>query len=304
MKAIRVHETGEPSVMRLEEVPDPRPGPGQVLVEIKAAGVNPVEAYVRSGKYPMKLALPYTPGTDGAGLVRAVGEGVSDFKPGDRVYIYGSITGTYAQLALCLSSQLHPLPPAISFAQGAALGVPYGTAWRALYTRAHAFAGETLLVHGASGAVGTAAVQIAKAAGLTVYGTAGTERGLKLVKEQGADFAVDHHAPDYQKQLLDQTGGRGFDLILEMLANVNLNNDLALLAKNGRVVVIGSRGPVPIDPRQSMTKETTILGMTLHAATAADLHATHAALAAGTNQRHPPARHQSGAAARRSAKIT
>src|SRR5580692_5623713 len=164
MKAVRVSEFGGPEVMKIEEVPDPKPESGQVLVRVKAAGINPVDAYIRSGTYPRKPNLPYTPGTDAGGIVEAVGPNVKRFRTGDRVYTNGSITGVSAELALCDESRVHHLPSKSSFAQGAALGVPYGTAYRALFQRGHGKAGETVLVHGATGGVGTACVQFARAA--------------------------------------------------------------------------------------------------------------------------------------------
>lgn len=281
MKAIRVHELGGPEVMKLEEVADLEAGPGQVVVQVHAAGVNPVESYIRSGTYPMKPNLPYTPGNDGAGVVAAAGEGVTRVKPGDRVYTSAALTGTYAEQTLCLEAQLHPLPDAVSFEQGAAMGVAYGTAYRGLFQRGGAEPGETVLIHGASGGVGTAAVQLARAAGLVVVGTAGTEAGLKLVKEQGAHYAVNHGAAGYLDELMKLTDGRGYDLILEMLANKNLANDLGLLAKKGRVVVIGSRGTIEINPRDTMTKEADIRGLTLFATSEQESREMHAALGAG-----------------------
>jgi NADPH2:quinone reductase len=281
MKAIRVHVVGGPEVLKLEEVPDLNPGDRQVLVRIHAAGVNPVEVYVRAGTYARKATLPYTPGTDGAGVVESVGSGVTKFKPGDRVYTAGSISGTYAAQALCEEASLHPLPAHSSYANGAAMGVPYGTAYRALFQRAHARAGETLLVNGASGAVGIAAVQLARAAGLRVIGSAGTDRGRKLAVEEGAHEVVDHTAPDHFEKALALTGGRGFDLILEMLANVNLGKDLTVLAPGGRVVVIGSRGSVEINPRDAMGRDGAILAMSLWNASPQDLASIHAALVAG-----------------------
>lgn len=281
MKAIRVNETGGPEVLRLENVPDPQPGAGQVLVRVRAVGVNPVDTYIRAGIYPIKPPLPYTPGTDAAGTVEAVGAGVERLSVGDRVYVAGTSTGAYAELALSDESQVHKLPSHISFAQGAGIYVPYGTAYRALFFRAQAQAGETVLVHGASGGVGLAAVQIARAAGLTVIGTGGSEQGRNEVKEQGAHHVLDHHAADYLDQLVKITGGRGVDLILEMLANVNLGKDLNVLAPHGRVVVIGSRGPVEIDPRATMGRDASILGMSLNNATPQELKSIHAALVAG-----------------------
>src|SRR5262249_760340 len=156
MRAIRVSEFGGPEVLRLEEVPNPRPDAGQVLVRIKAAGVNPVDSYIRSGLYPRKPSLPYTPGTDAGGIVEAVGANVKRFKAGDRVYTNGSITGVCAELALCDESRVHHLPSKTSFSQGAALGVPYGTAYRALFQRAAGKAAQTAPIPWATGAARTA----------------------------------------------------------------------------------------------------------------------------------------------------
>ena len=281
MKAIHVHEFGGPNVLRLEEIPTPKPGHRQVLVRVHAAGVNPVETYIRAGMYALKPALPYTPGTDGAGVVESVGEGLTHLHRGDRVYTTGSLTGTYAECALCEAAQVHPLPPAISFAEGACLFIPYYTAYRALFHCAAAQPGEVVLVHGASGGVGIAAVQVARSAGMTVIGSAGSDRGRALVRNQGAHHVVDHTASDAAKDLAALTGGRGPDVILEMLANVNLGKDLTMLAPKGRVVVIGSRGPVQIDPRESMSRDASIVGMLLFNATPEDLQRTHAALYAG-----------------------
>jgi NADPH2:quinone reductase len=281
MRAIRVSEFGAPENLKLQEVPDPKPDSGQVLVRVKAAGINPVDTYIRAGVYPRKPNLPYTPGTDAGGVVEAVGASVKNFKVGDRVYTNGSITGVCAELALCEESRVHHLPPKISFAQGAALGVPYGTAYRALFQRGCGKAGESVLVHGATGGVGLACVQFARAAGFTVIGTGGSDKGRALVAEQGAHHVLDHRASGYEKQLMDITGGRGVDLITEMLANVNLAKDLTMLAPGGRVVVIGNRGSIEINPRDAMSRESSILGLTLFAATDSDLREIHAAVIAG-----------------------
>lgn len=280
MKAIRVHEFGGPEVLRLENVPDPRPGPGQVVVAVHAVGINPVETYIRAGIYG-KRDFPFIPGTDAAGVVQAVGEGVRRVDVGQRVYVAGSLSGTYAQSTLCKESQVHRLPEPLLFAQGAAIGIPYATAHRALFGRGQAKPGESVLVHGGTGGVGTAAVQLARAAGLTIYATGGTERGLELLAQQGAHHVLNHHAPDYLKHLMSLTDGRGVDLILEMLANVNLAKDLSILAKFGRVVVIGSRGPVEIMPRETMAHDADIRGMTLFNVPEHDLAGIHAALIAG-----------------------
>jgi NADPH2:quinone reductase len=286
MKAIRVHEYGGPAVLKLEEIPDPKPGAGEVVVRVRAAGVNPVDAYIHSGTYARKPPLPYTPGQDGAGEIESVGAGVNGLEPGDRVFIAGvgntvAGAGTYAELALCAPSQIHRLPARASFGQGAALGVPYYTAYRALFQRADAKAGETVLVHGATGGVGIAAVELAHARGCTVIGSGGTEKGLAVVREHGADLTVNHREQGYTDAILQATGGRGLDVIVEMAAHVNLDRDLALLAKRGRIVVVGNRGRVEIDARQAMGRDAAILGMTLFNVTADDLVEIHAALIRG-----------------------
>ena len=283
MKAIVVREFGQPEVMKLEDLPDSPPGRGQVLVRVKAVGVNPVEAYIRSGAYARKPNLPYTPGTDIGGLVEQVGPEVTTFRKGDRVYAHATAAGHggYAETAVCDVSHVHPLPGHVTFQQGAAIGVPYGTAWRALLLRAHGKAGETVLVHGASGGVGVAAVQIARAYGLRVIGTAGTDEGLALVRDQGAHEVLNHRTEGYLQQVMPMTGGRGVDVVLEMLANVNLDRDMDVLALRGRVIVVGNRGRVEIDPRKIMGKDGAILGMTMFNATAEELQQVHAALVTG-----------------------
>ena len=281
MKAIRVTEFGGPEVLWLEEEPTPKMDPGQVLVQMRAVGVNPVETYIRAGTYARLPTLPYTPGNDGAGVVEQVGSDVNEFKPGDRVYTAGSINGTYAEFALCKAEQVHPLPANVSFAQGAAMGTPYATAFRGLFQRAEAKPGETVLVHGASGGVGTAALQLARARGLRVFGTAGSDEGMKLAREQGAHEVFDHRAPDHFQQIMNATGRRGVDVIVELLANVNLGKDLTILARGGRVAVIGSRGRVEIDPRDTMQRDADIRGMVLPNTPLKELASIHAALVSG-----------------------
>jgi NADPH2:quinone reductase len=281
VKAIRVHQFGGPEVLKLEEVPDPQPGPGQVVVRVHAAGVNPVEAYIRTGTYASKPSLPYTPGNEAGGVVVSVGPDVKSVKPGDRVYVTASKTGTYAELALCDENKVHSLPDNVSFEQGAAIGVAYSTAYRGLIVRAEAKPAETVLVHGATGGVGTAAVQLAHAAGMTVIGTAGSEDGMKLVREQGAQHALNHSSEGYLDELMKLTDGRGVDVIVELLANKNLAKDLTVLAKKGRVAVIGNRGSIEINPRDAMQREADIRGVTIMNTSPEEYTAAQAALGAG-----------------------
>lgn len=281
MKAIVVHEFGGPEVLKYEEIPTPRPGAGQVLVRIHAAGVNPYDTYMRSGTYAIKPPLPYTPGSDAAGDIEAVGEGVTKFKAGDRVYTAKTVSGAYAEYALALESQVHPLPANISYTQGAGVWVPYGTAYHALYQCAFAHAGETVLIHGASGGVGSAAVQLARSLGMSVFGTAGSEKGLDLVKREGAHRAFNHSQSGYLDKIMEATGGRGVDVILEMLANVNLGHDLKLLAQQGRVIVIGNRGEVTINARDLMMRRSSIRAFTLWGVSETEEKHIHAGLFAG-----------------------
>ena len=285
MKAIRIHQFGDPDVMKLEELPDPAPAAGQVVIAIAAAGVNPFEAYIRTGTYAMVPDLPFTPGGEGAGTVESVGEGVETLKVGDAVFFFGSAAspmgGSYAEKVLCDAGQVYPLPPNVDPKAGAAVPIAYGTAYHALFGRAKAEPAETVLIHGGTGGVGLAAVQLAVAAGCTVYGTGGSEAGRRLVLDHGAAAAFDHRADDYADRIKAAVGTSGVDVIVEMLANVNLDRDLELLGTGGRVAVVGSRGRVEIEPRKAMGKEAAILGVTLLGLAPAGLRRAFAAIAAG-----------------------
>jgi NADPH:quinone reductase len=281
MRAIRVAQFGEPEVLKLEEVPTPTPAAGQVVVHVRAAGVNPYDTYMRAGTYPIKPPLPYTPGSDAAGVVESVGPGVTKVKAGDRVYTAQTVTGAYAEYALALENQVEPLPEQISFAQGAGVWVPYGTAYHALFHSGQARAGESVLIHGCSGGVGTAALQMARAIGLKIFGTAGSDAGLELIKREGAQHVFNHTKPGYEDEILKATAGSGLDIILEMLANVNLPKDLKLLATSGRVIVIGNRGETTINARELMTRRASIRAFALWGITEREAKEIHAGLAAG-----------------------
>ncbi|XP_072220003.1 quinone oxidoreductase [Leuresthes tenuis] len=282
MRAIRVKEFGAPSVLQLcSDVTVPQPGHRQVLIRVRACGVNPVETYIRSGAYARKPSLPYTPGSDVAGVVETVGEGVTAVKAGDRVFTTATESGGYAEYAVAADDCVHKLPDALDFAQGAAIGIPYFTAYRALVHKAHVKAGETVLVHGASGGVGVAACQLSRALGLRVLGTAGTPEGAKLALNNGAHLAFNHREEGYTNKIMEATEGRGVDVVVEMLSNVNLSKDLQMLAIGGRVTVIGSRGPIEINPRDTMAKESCIMGVALFFATPEEKRECAALLYAG-----------------------
>jgi NADPH:quinone reductase len=271
MKAIRVHSFGGPEVLKLDDVDDPIPGPGEVVIDVRAAGVNPADTYMRTGTYAIEPKLPYVPGGDAGGVISAIGAGVQEFKVGDPVFVGTALsfdlTGCYAEKVKRKASEVLPLPSGVSFAAAAAFGVPYTTAHYALFERGDARAGETVFIHGASGSVGTSAIQLAKRAGLKVIGSGGTAKGLELIVKEGADLAVDHTKKGHLDEVKRFTDGKGPELILEMLANVNLAADMDLAAKYGRIVVIGNRGEITINPRVAMMKELDIRGIALWNAT-------------------------------------
>lgn len=271
MKAIRAHSFGGSDVLQMDDVDDPVPGPGEVVIDVRAAGVNPADTYMRNGTYAIVPDLPYVPGGDAGGVVSAIGAGVSDFAVGDRVFVGTAmsfdLTGCYAEKVRRKASEVLPLPDGVGFAEAAAFGVSYATAHYALFARGGARTGETVFIHGASGSVGTSAIQLAKRAGLTVIGSGGTARGLDLIGAEGADHAVDHTSENYLAEVTDLTAGKGPDLVLEMLANVNLAADMDVAAKYGRIIIIGNRGDITITPRVAMMKELDIRGIALWNAT-------------------------------------
>ncbi|XP_067941642.1 quinone oxidoreductase-like [Watersipora subatra] len=264
MNAVQVATFGGPEVCKAVSIPTPSFDSTQVLIKTEYAGINPVDTYIRSGTYARKPKLPYTPGSDCSGTIAAVGKDVTEFKEGDSVFTVRTVTGTCAEYCVADPHLTFPLnTDRLSYQQGACLGVPYFTAYRALIKRAQAKAGESVLIHGASGGVGTISVQLAKHLGLKVFATAGTENGIRIVKESGADFIYNHRTPDYTKQIMADVGDAGLNIIIEMLANVNLQKDLEMVSANGRIVIVGSRGDVNISPRFTMAKECTITGCML-----------------------------------------
>jgi NADPH:quinone reductase len=267
MKAIRAHSFGGPDVLQLEDVADPIPGPGEIVINVRAAGVNPADTYMRNGTYAIVPPLPYIPGGDAGGVVSAIGADVHTASVGDPVFVGTALsfdlTGCYAEKVKRKASEVLPLPSGVSFQAAAAFGVSYTTAHYSLFERGGGRAGETVFIHGASGSVGTSAIQLAKRAGLKVIGSGGTARGLELIIKEGADHAVDHTKRGYLDEVKIVTGGKGPELILEMLANVNLAADMDLAAKYGRIVVIGNRGDITINPRVAMMKELDIRGIAL-----------------------------------------
>lgn len=284
MKTIVVREFGQPEVMQIEDVELAAPTGSQILVKVEAAGVNPVDTYLRSGIHAHAPNLPYTPGKDGAGVIEAVGDAVTGFKPGDRVYTAGSVSGTYAEYSICDESHLGTLPENVSFSEGAGIWTPYATSYRALFHKAELKAGETVLIHGASGGVGTAAIQWAKNAGARVIGTASSDEGKQAILDNGADAVFDHTDEDHFSEIHEYTDLKGVEVIVEMLANVNLERDFECLGMFGRIVVVGNRGSLTFTPRQAMTKDATIYGMSLFNAGQEKLNGIHKAIGFGLSQ--------------------
>jgi len=280
MQQILVTELGDPSVLKIQQTPIPSPTPTQVLVKIYAVGVNPVEAYIRNGTLPGKL--PWVPGSDGAGVIESVGDEVKDWKKGDRVYIALSLAGgTYSQYLVCDANNVHPLPERVSFDQGAALFVPYATAYQALFQVGEVKPSDTVLIHGASGGVGIACVQFARAFGNTVIGTAGTPEGEAVVKKQGAHFVLNHRKEGYLKEIEKITDGKGVNVVLEMVANVNLQKDAEVLSARGRIVVIGNKGQINFNPSALMMKRSEVRGMALPVSTEEEMKDILAGMNAG-----------------------
>lgn len=282
MKAIRVHNFGGPEVLKYEtNVSIPKFSSNDVLINVKAVGINPVETYIRAGTYARKPQLPFTPGNDCAGIVEDVGSDVTNLKKGDRVYVTKSLTGSYAEFTVSPANKVHLLHSSLSFAQGAALSTPYLTAYRALFIRGAARPGETVLVHGASGGVGVAAVQLARSSGMFVLGTAGTPEGVEIVKKAGAHMTFVHRSASYLEAIKNATEAKGIDVIVENAAHINLGKDLPLLARGGRVCVVGSRGQVEINPRDTMSREASISGVMLFNSTDKDFEESYAAIWSG-----------------------
>merc|ERR1719481_822913 len=282
MSAIVVHRFGGPEVLQVDtNVPVPEVGDDQVLIRVMFAGVNPVETYIREGQYSRLPDLPYTPGSDAAGYVHQVGSNVTNIKVGERVFVSGTNnnSGSYAEFIVSDSTYVFPLHPRLSFAQGASLGVPFFTAYKALILRAKTKPGETVLVHGASGAVGTAAVQIARALGAIVVGTAGTKDGMDVVTRCGAHHVFNHNHKSYEKKMVDHIGC--FDVIIEHLANINLGHDVQMLKEKARVMVVGCRGGVNINPRHLMMPEASITGVALGTTSPQEWARMGAAIVAG-----------------------
>lgn len=269
MKAVRIHEYGGPEVLVYEEVPAPEPGPVQILVRVEAATVNPVDVAVREDRFPTPKAPPKTLGSDGAGVVEQVGHDVSSVKSGDEVFFSGlgiGSEGSYAEYALIAEAQAVPIPAGLTFVDAAALGMAFPAAYYGLVTRGAVQTGETVLVQGAAGGVGSASVQLAVAFGARVIGTVNGAAEADLVRSLGAEATIDYRTEDVVARALELTDGKGPDLVHELVVSVNLPADVRLLATGGRIVCTG-QGPSPeatVPIGDALAKDATLLFMNLN----------------------------------------
>jgi NADPH2:quinone reductase len=243
MKAIQIHQIGDPDVMQYVDAPRPEPGPGEVLVKIKAAGVNYIDIYHRTGLYDRPL--PFTPGLEAAGVVAAVGEGVKELKTGDHV-AYSTSPGAYAEYSVVPETRLVPVPPQLDLTSAAAVMLQGLTAHYLAYSTYPLQAGETILIHAAAGGVGLLLVQVAKNLGATVIGTVSTEEKAQLARDAGADHIIRYTEVDFEAETNRLTNGRGVHVVYESVGKTTFDKSLNVLQPRGYLVLFGqSSGPVP-----------------------------------------------------------
>jgi NADPH:quinone reductase-like Zn-dependent oxidoreductase len=268
LKAIRIHEFGGPDKMLYEDTPDPAPGEGEVLVRVKAAGVNPVDIAIASGKHPAsaRMNLPYIPGVEAAGVVEAAGPGVAGLKEGDSIY-GRTIGGSYCELTRIAETEASMVPDGFSFEEAASIPIVFMTAWQSLFNKADTQPGETVLIQAGGGGVGSAAIQLAKWKGATVLTTVGSAEKAGRAKALGADHVILYKETPFDEEVLRLTEGQGADVIIETVAAENLPRDISALKIFGRIVIIGNgtgKGPeatLPVGP--ALFKDLRILSMTM-----------------------------------------
>ncbi|KAJ1523448.1 hypothetical protein ONE63_001305 [Megalurothrips usitatus] len=283
MRAVQIQKFGGPEVLQVDHVQVPEEKDHEVLVQVKCCGINPIDVYIREGGFAVLPPLPLILGKEVSGTVIKKGKDVTKFKEGDRVYCCLPWNGGYAENVVCSEDHTFLLSEKLSFPQGAGMYVPYFTAYRALVIKCKMQAGENILIHGASGAVGIAAVQLAKNRGLCVVGTAGTEAGLEVVRKAGADYVFNHREADHLKRAYETTDGKGFDVLLENMAHINLGKDLMVLSQQARLAVVGSRDEVKVIPRHLIYTEAMVVGIKLLANTKEEMQEMGNALYEGAN---------------------
>ncbi len=266
MKAVRVHQFNMDVPMRVDEVEDAKPEPGEVLIKAGAVGVNPVDLAIRAAKHPYaKLVTPpYIPGAEAAGEIIALGDGVEGWRIGQRVY-GRAMGGGYSENVRLVAGAMAELPEAYSYEEGACITVAFYTAWNALVIKAQAGPGETVLVQGGAGGVGMAAVQLAKRLGCRVFATVSSDAKAKFCKEMGADETINYREEDFAERCMELTGGRGVDVVVELCACDNFDKDLDAIRVDGKIIVIGTgtgKGPgAEFRVPAVMTKDAVVLGL-------------------------------------------
>jgi NADPH:quinone reductase len=264
MRQIRFEGAGGPEVIRLESAPIPQPGPGQVLIEIAAAGVNRPDCLQRAGGYPPPPGATDVPGLEVSGRIIAVGNDVNGLNVGDEVCALVA-SGGYAEYCVADSALCLPIPAPLSLLEAAGIPETYFTVYDNVFTRGRLAAGETLLVHGGSSGIGSTAIQLAKQAGVTVYATAGSPDKCDFCRSLGADVAIDYRSKDFVEEVRQLTGGRGVDVVLDMVGGPYIARNLSVLAFEGRLVQIAflQSSKVEFDFMPVMLRRLTITGSTL-----------------------------------------
>jgi len=262
MRAMVATRWGEPSDLQLQELPDPEPRSGEVAIDVRAIGCNFFDILMVQGKYQLRPPLPFSPGGEIAGVVRAIGPDVQDLAKGDRVFAMLG-WGGYASVALAPALAVTRMPDAMPFEHGAAFGIVYQTSYFALVYRANLRPGETLLVHAAAGGVGLAAVQIGRALGARVLATAGSPQKLEIAKAHGAEEAYDYSTPDWVERVKAATGGCGADVIYDPVGGDIFDLSTKCIAFSGRLLVIGfTSGRIPsIQANRILLKNIAIVGL-------------------------------------------
>lgn len=291
MQAACFHQHGGPDMIQVADLPEPAPGPGEVLVRVRAAALNRLDKWVRDGWPGLKLTLPHITGSDAAGVVAAVGAGVAEWQPGDRVAVNANVgcgvcaacaagqdnlcerwqlmgetrAGLAAEQVAVPARQLVRVPDEVSLEQAAAAGLVYQTAWHSLITRGGLRAGESVLVVGAAGGVNTAAIQIAKLAGATVYVVGSEARKLALAQALGADVLIDRSQVDWGKEIFKLTGRRGVDVVVDNVGAATLMTSLRAARKGGRILTVGNTsGPkFEFDNRFMFARHLSLIGSTM-----------------------------------------
>ena len=288
MKAVRFHEFGGHDVLKLEEVEDPTPGPGEVSIRVRASALNHLDVDIREGVSRFPVALPHTLGIEVAGEIEELGEGVEGWQPGDRVnpYIIGTCGecrycrtgreslcftprfisfaygGGYAEKVTCSARQLVRIPDGVSFEEAAALQVAFATSWHMLFTRAGLSAGQSVLVNSVGSGIGSAAVQLAKLAGAFVIGNASSDAKLERARELGMDVGVNHRTHDVVEAVMEATDGAGVDVVYEHVGGELFQKGLDSLKKDGRLVICGGHSGevVPFDIIPFFRRQLSVIG--------------------------------------------